>query len=272
MPPSGEVAGEAALGAGRELVAQPDVGERAADHHLVVAAARAVGVEVALLDAVLGEVPARGRVLLDRAGRADVVGGHRVAELEQHPRALDVGDGLGLVGHAVEVRGLADVGRLGVPGERVAVGRRQRLPLLVAGEDVGVAVAEHVGGDRRGDDLLDLRRRRPDVAHEDVVAVGVLAQRVVEQVDVHRAGQRVGDDQRRRRQVVHLDVGVDPALEVAVARQHRDDGEVVVVDGLADLGDQRTGVADAGGAAVADEVEAELVEVRREAGLLVVVA
>ena len=46
----------AALGAGRQLVAQPDVGERAADHHLVVAAARAVGVEVPLLDAVLGEV------------------------------------------------------------------------------------------------------------------------------------------------------------------------------------------------------------------------
>ena len=57
---SGEVAGEAALGARRELVAQPDVGERAADHHLVVAAARAVGVEVALLDAVLGEVLAGG--------------------------------------------------------------------------------------------------------------------------------------------------------------------------------------------------------------------
>ena len=36
----------AALGARRELVAQADVGERAAHHHLVVAAARAVGVEV----------------------------------------------------------------------------------------------------------------------------------------------------------------------------------------------------------------------------------
>ena len=89
--------------------------------------------------------------------------------------------------------------------------------------------------------------------------------------DVHRAGQRVGDDQRRGREVVHLHVGVDPALEVAVARQHRDDGEVLLVDGLADLGDERPGVADAGGAAVADQVEAELVEVRRQAGLLVVV-
>ena len=43
-------------------------------------------------------------------------------------------------------------------------------------------------------------------------------------------GERVGDDQRRRGQVVHLDVGVDAALEVAVAGQHRDDGQVGVVD------------------------------------------
>ena len=51
--------GEAALGPGRELVAQADVGERAAHHHLVVAAPRAVGVEVALLHAVLDQVARR---------------------------------------------------------------------------------------------------------------------------------------------------------------------------------------------------------------------
>ena len=61
--------GEAALGVRREQVAQPDVRERPAHHHLVVAAPRAVGVEVARLDAVLDQVLARGRVLLDRAGR-----------------------------------------------------------------------------------------------------------------------------------------------------------------------------------------------------------
>ena len=53
-PPAVKSPGDAALGAGRQLVAQPDVGERAADHHLVVAAAGAVGVEVPALDAVLG--------------------------------------------------------------------------------------------------------------------------------------------------------------------------------------------------------------------------
>ena len=152
----GEVAGDAALGAGRELVAQADVGERAADHDLVVAAARAVGVEVTLLDAVLGEVATGRAVLLDRTGRADVVGRDRVTELEQHPRAGDVRDRRRLVGHAVEVRRTADVGGALVPLERVALGRRQRLPALVAGEDVLVGVAEHLGVDRHGDRLLDL--------------------------------------------------------------------------------------------------------------------
>src|SRR3954451_4835035 len=46
------------LGARGELVAQPHVRERAAHHHLVVAAARAVAVELRLRNAVLDQVPA----------------------------------------------------------------------------------------------------------------------------------------------------------------------------------------------------------------------
>ena len=86
----GQVQRDAALVVPREQVAQPDVGERAAHHHLVVAAARAVGVEVLLLHAVLDEVPGAGRVLLDRARGRDVVGRHGVAEQGEHARALDV--------------------------------------------------------------------------------------------------------------------------------------------------------------------------------------
>src|SRR4029078_4032706 len=51
-----------------------------------------------------------------------------------------------------------------------------------------------------------------------------------------------------------------------------DHREVGLVDGLADLGDEGAGVADARRTAVADEVDPELVEVRRETGPLVVVA
>ena len=76
-----------------EQVAQADVGEGAAHHDLVVAAPRAVGVEVRGLDAVLLEVASGRAVALDRPGRGDVVGGDRVAEQREHARAGDVGDG-----------------------------------------------------------------------------------------------------------------------------------------------------------------------------------
>ncbi len=179
--------------------------------------------------------------------------------------------GSGVRLHALEVRGLPDVGGLLVPGEGVAGRGVERLPAVVAFEDALVAAGEHFLVDRGIDDLLDLDRVRPDVLQEDVVAGLVLAQGVVVEVEVHGTGQGVGDDQRRGGQVVHLHVRVDPAFEVAVAREHRGDGEVVGLDGLGDLGVQRTGVADAGGAAVADDVEAELLQVRGQARLVVVV-
>ena len=85
-------------------------------------------------------------------------------------------------------------------------------------------------------------------------------------------GQRVGHDQRRRRQVVQ------PARRGASAPRscgcprapRRRRGRRLTTASL-DGGEQRPGIADAGGAAVADEVEAELVEVALEVGLLEVV-
>ena len=82
---------EAAFGAGGEVVAQAGVGERAAGHHLVVAAARAVGVEVSGLHAVLDEPSAGRAVGADRAGGGDVVRGHAVAEECEHARPFDRG-------------------------------------------------------------------------------------------------------------------------------------------------------------------------------------
>ena len=88
-------------------------------------------------------------------------------------------------------------------------------------------------------------------------------------IDVHRAGERVGDDQRRRGEIVRAHVGVDAAFEIAIARQHRGGDQIVLVDRLGDLLRQRTGIADAGGAAEADQIEAERVEILLQAGLLV---
>ena len=94
----------------------------------------------------------------------------------------------------------------------------------------------------------------------------------VSEIDVHASRERVRDDERRRREVVRLHLGVDARLEVAVAREHCADDEIPLGDRLRDLLRQRAGVADARRAAVADGVEAELVEVAVETGALVVLA
>jgi hypothetical protein len=60
---------------------------------------------------------------------------------------------------------------------------------------------------------------------------------------------------------------VDARLEVAVAGQHRRRDQVVGDDGLLDPGVQRAGVADAGGAAVGREAEAELRQRLQQSGL-----
>jgi hypothetical protein len=61
--------------------------------------------------------------------------------------------------------------------------------------------------------------------------------------------------------------GIDAALEIAVARQHRGDHQIALLDRAGDRLGQRPGIADAGGAAIADEVEAELVEISCRPGL-----
>ena len=134
----GQVAGEAAFDVD-QFVAQADVGEGAADHDFVVAAARAVGVEVGGLDAVLLQVFSGGAVFLDGAGGRDVVGGDAVSQHSQDARGVNVFDGRGLELHVVEVRGAANVGGIFFPGVGLAFGNVEAAPALVSGENFGVA-------------------------------------------------------------------------------------------------------------------------------------
>ena len=95
----------------------------------------------------------------------------------------------------------------------------------------------------------------------------LLADRILRQVDPHRAGNRIRHDQRWRCQPVRAHFLVHPPLEVPVTRQHRRNHQVALRDRLRDLFRQRTRVADARRATVADEVEAEFVERRLQSGL-----
>ena len=100
----------------RHEVLDADVGERAAHHDFVVAAARAVLVEVGRCDVVLEQVLAGGGGGLDGAGGRDVVGGDLVAEQAEDARAVDVADAGRVLLDAGEVGRVLHVGGLVVPG------------------------------------------------------------------------------------------------------------------------------------------------------------
>ena len=75
--------GDAAFHAGHHQVLDAHVGKGAARHDAVVAAARAVAVEILESHAVLEQVFAGGRSFLDAAGGGDVVGRDAVAKNAQ---------------------------------------------------------------------------------------------------------------------------------------------------------------------------------------------
>ena len=243
------------------LVLDADVGEGAAHHHFVVAAARAVLVEVDRLDLMVNQILAGGRLLFDRACRRDVVGGDRIEEQAEDATVDDVGDRRRIASHAGEIGRVLHVGGLAVPLVGGAALDRNLAPVGFALEHVGVFAGEHRPVDDLADHRGDLAARRPDVLEEHVLALGVGAERRLDDVDLERAGERIGDDERRRSEEVRAHVGVHAAFEIAVAREHRAGDEVVLVDGLGDFRRQRAGIADAGGAAEAHQVVADLVEV-----------
>ncbi len=258
------VQSKATLDSRHESIAQANVGERAAHHDLVIPPPRAVGVEVAQLDAMLRQVAAGGRILGDRAGRRDVVGGHRVAENSERACASNVLPSGRLAGHAGEERRLPDVCRGYVPRVPVSVRNGKRAPLFVPVEHAGVLLAELLRAHRRTDGVANLRLRGPEVPQVYVLPLRVLPEGLGREVDVHPAREGVGDDEGRGCQVVGPRERVHPALEVPVPRENSCRHEVTVPNGLGDRLRQGTAVSDAGRTAVPDDCEPQLLEEREE--------
>src|SRR5690606_5076583 len=170
-----------------------------------------------------------------------------------------------------EVGGATNVGGCIVPGVAIAAAYLELAPAGVAIVDLAVGVTVHLRTDRILDDRLDLLGRGPDVGEHHGFALPVGSERFVAQVDVDAADEREGDDQRRGHQVVGPDLRVDATLEVAVAGQRRCDHQAALTHGLGYLGRQWARIADAGGAAVADDAEAQGVEVLLQAGALEII-
>ena len=109
------MSGEAALGAGRDLIAHTDVSEGAPHHNLMITASAAERVEVSWLDSLVDEVLAGGAVMRECPRWADVVRGHGIADLDQHPRAVDRFDGSWFGLDPLEEGRESDIGRGVVP-------------------------------------------------------------------------------------------------------------------------------------------------------------
>ena len=175
---------------------------------------------------------------------------------------------------ALEERRLLDVRGRFLPAEACAGTALDALPLGGGvGEGVGgVLRLEHLGLEAAGNVLGDFGLRGPEVLQEDGLAIAAGADGFVVEVDVGAAGEGERNDEGRRHEEVGLHGAVDAGFEVAVTREHRGGDEVAGLDGAFDVSVERAGVADTGRTTVADEVEAELVEVRRELRLVEVVS
>ena len=210
---------------------------------------------------------AGGRVGPDRAGGRDVVGRDRVAEHDEaRARRAMSSTAAGLARHPLEVGRQADVRRVGLPGEELAGGSVERAPALVAGEDVAVGAR---GTSRRRPTARSSRRSRPRSAR---CRAGTPARRRPRRAarsagrcpcgprarTRRRAAARRGSSPSRRRGCAPRSCGCRRARRRRRGRPRSTASAIALR--------QRAGVADARRAAVADGVEAELVEVRVEAG------
>ena len=119
--------------------------------------------------------------------------------------------------------------------------------------------------------VSDFVQSGPEIAEESFFAVFVLGERVAGKINVNSARQGKGHHQRRRHQKIRLDVLVHPRLEIPVSRKNGRGNQVILVDRFLDVWMQRPGVADAGGAAVADEIKPELVEIFLESGFVEII-
>ena len=192
---SGDVFGESTLNAVQHLVPDAHVGEGATHHHLVIAPARTVRVEILRLHTPLLQVFTRRAVGFERPGRRNMVGGDGVTQQRQNVRVLDIIDGVRLFLQALEERRVLDVGGLVGPLVHLALGDLDRLPGGIAVEDFRILLMEHVGFhllDRFGDFLL----ARPQVLQVHRLPVFVFAQRILGKVQAHVACQGIGHYQR----------------------------------------------------------------------------
>src|SRR4029079_11384071 len=119
--------------------------------------------------------------------------------------------------------------------------------------------------------LLDFFGARPDVPEKHITSGCSLANRLLSKVDIDVACKREGDDQVGAHQEVCFDALMHTSFEIAVAAQHACPDQVFLVYHFFDTWIQRSGVADARRASIADKVNPEFVQIMLKSGLFQIV-
>ena len=167
---------------------------------------------------------------------------------------LDVGGGEGRA---------ADIGRRLVPREERSRRNVELAPdLACLGLLVGAVVIGRIGGGGHG--RVDLVPGRPEIRKMHRSAVRPVSDRIGQDVAIDVAGERVRHRERGRGQESGLDLRVHAAGEVTVSGENGHPMDAALLDGLPHRRRERTRIADAGRAAVADDAEAERLEILEE--------
>ena len=195
-----------------------------------------------------------------------MISSDRVIEHSQDSRTVNILHRFGFLGHALEEGWLLNIGRVGIPFEEFACGVGEGTPAFIALKHGCVVLREHFGSDGFSDQLAYFFRCGPDIPQVDRLAFVVCAYGVFSQVDINSTGERIGHHERRRGEKAGTHLWVNTSLKVAITTEHSRDHKIVFLDGLSNGIEQGTTITDTGCAAVANQVEAQLVQVGCEAG------
>src|SRR6185503_7270334 len=196
-----------------------------------------------------------------------MVGGNRVAENRERSRAHHLSQRLKRVAETIEVRRLANISRFRLPFVNVSGAARNVIPERILFRKAAVESSISLRIKRRVHQLFDLLHAGPDVTQIDLLTVIARAEWLARHIDVDLSSQRKRDDKRRAHQKVCLDTLVHARFEVAIAGKHRRRNDVAFADNLFERRIEWSGVSDTGRAAVADEVEPKLVQIRLQTSL-----
>ena len=200
-----------------------------------------------------------------------MVGGDRVSKDPHRPGTCDICDRPGLHAKSEEEWRFLDVCARRVPLVNLSGRRWHLVPFRILIGKTSVELLKNLGLERRLHGFADFLETRPDVLEIDINPILVLRDWFLREVDIHAAREGECHNERRRHQEIRPDILVNAGLEIPVAGENSRRHEVILDNGRFDFGVERTGIADAGCAPVADDLESELVEILLQPGFFQVV-